>query len=183
MISFWPFPMPVETPLGQGYILYSTPQPMWENDTHLVALDDGRLLHFSTNQLRGVANGTYGIQPTKPLEKQEVPRHLRQGWTESILGKPLGMPLCGAPGENHPPLLTSETEGVTCLACLRLRLLDVEGMLFKSAPVTENVAMPPTYGGKCVGCRRSPKRCLCPPVASDAAGFPLKPKRPRPTSK
>src|SRR3990167_3208382 len=63
MITFFPFPYPVSTPLGEGYAIYVTSQPMWENDTWACQLDDGRILHFSTNQLRGVVNGTYGIAP------------------------------------------------------------------------------------------------------------------------
>ena len=61
MISFFPFPYPVVTPLGEGYAIYVSANPMWENDTWCVQLDDGRILHFSTNQLTGVPNGTYDI--------------------------------------------------------------------------------------------------------------------------
>lgn len=70
--AFFPFPYPVTTPLKgddgqplQGYAIYVTPSPLWENDVWAVQLDDSRILHFSTNQLRGVANGTYGIAPPK----------------------------------------------------------------------------------------------------------------------
>jgi hypothetical protein len=63
--AFFPFPYPVETPLGEGYAIYVTPAPMHENDAWCVQLDDGRILHFSTNQLRGVSNGTYDIWPPR----------------------------------------------------------------------------------------------------------------------
>lgn len=64
MIGFFPFPYPVTTPLGAGYAIYVTTSPMWENDTWCVQLDDGRVLHFSTNQIRGVTNKTYDIAVT-----------------------------------------------------------------------------------------------------------------------
>lgn len=65
MISFFPFPYPVATPLGEGYAIYVTPAPLYENDVWAVQLDDSRILHFSTNQLRGVPNGTYDIAMPK----------------------------------------------------------------------------------------------------------------------
>lgn len=64
MIGFFPFPYPVTTPLGAGYAIYVTTSPMWENDTWCVQLDDGRVLHFSTNQILGVTNKTYDIVVT-----------------------------------------------------------------------------------------------------------------------
>lgn len=63
MIAFFPFPYPVSTELGEGYAIYVSSSPMWENDVWCVQLDDGRILHFSTNQVRGVANATFGVKP------------------------------------------------------------------------------------------------------------------------
>lgn len=61
-------PLPVVTPLGEGYAVYVTSSGPLDNDIWLVVLDDGRLLHFATNQLTYVGNATLGIQkPRKPL--------------------------------------------------------------------------------------------------------------------
>lgn len=117
MISFFPFPYPVVTPLGEGYAVYVTANPMWENDTWCVQLDDGKIRHFSTNQLKGVPNGTYDIAPPKGSEP--LITHLREPWDMPDRG-PLAMPLCGAPGENHPPLLSSLLGAVNCPACIEL---------------------------------------------------------------
>lgn len=86
MIGFFPFPYPVVTPLGEGYAVYVSSNPMWENDSWCVQLDDGRILHFSTNQLNGVANGTYGIAPPKPSaaltpEGARDPRETLRQWS------------------------------------------------------------------------------------------------------
>ena len=71
MIAFFPTPFPVHViPLGvEGYAIYVDSQGMWSNDLWCCQLDDGRILHFSTNQLRGVVNGTYGIAPTRQTDR------------------------------------------------------------------------------------------------------------------
>ena len=73
MITFPPYPIPVVTPIKgadgkfiEGYVLYVTASPYWENDQFCVVMDDTRILHFSTNQLRVAPNGTYEIAPPKP---------------------------------------------------------------------------------------------------------------------
>jgi hypothetical protein len=55
-------PIPVVTPLGDGYILYITPSGFLENDEITVVLcDGGRIKHFSSDQVRIWKNSTYGI--------------------------------------------------------------------------------------------------------------------------
>lgn len=63
MISWPPHPLPVKTELGEGYVLYVTHAGAFANDIFTVALDDGRIRHFTTEQLTVVANGTLGINP------------------------------------------------------------------------------------------------------------------------
>ena len=62
MTTFAPRPIPVTTPLGDGYILYITPGGMFENDEiTVVLLDGGQIKHFSSEQVRVWINSTYGI--------------------------------------------------------------------------------------------------------------------------
>ena len=59
---FPPSPIPVTTPLGDGYILYITPGGMLENDEiTVVLLDGGRIKHFTSDQVRVWKNSTYEI--------------------------------------------------------------------------------------------------------------------------
>lgn len=61
-VTFCPFPLPVVTPLGEGYVVYITEGPMWENDCVTVALlDGGQWRHFSSNDIKSFHNQTYGI--------------------------------------------------------------------------------------------------------------------------
>lgn len=60
-------PVPVSTPLGEGYALYVTNGGAFENDIWCVVLDDSRILHFRTNDLRYVGNATLAIAKPKPL--------------------------------------------------------------------------------------------------------------------
>lgn len=55
-------PFPVSTPLGEGYAIYVQSGGAFENDIWCVVLDDSRILHFRTNQLRYVGNATLDIQ-------------------------------------------------------------------------------------------------------------------------
>ena len=117
--AFWPFPMPVKTPLGEGYILYSVAQPLYENDTHLVCLDDGRLLHFSSNQLQAVPNGTYAIAPKAVPEPAgtigtTLPRHV-SGVTHRYAIRHDGpQSLCGKMGDD---IVLISGDGYTCSKC------------------------------------------------------------------
>jgi hypothetical protein len=61
-MTFPPSPIPVTTPLGDGYILYITPGGMLENDEiTVVLLDGGRIKHFTSDQVRIWKNSTYEI--------------------------------------------------------------------------------------------------------------------------
>lgn len=59
-------PLPVVTPLGEGYAIIVASGGEMENDTWTVVLDDSRILHFRSNDLRYVGNATLGLP--KPLE-------------------------------------------------------------------------------------------------------------------
>ena len=55
-------PMPVITPLGEGYAIYVKYNGPFENDEFTVALkDDGQLRHFTSAQIKMIMNATYGI--------------------------------------------------------------------------------------------------------------------------
>lgn len=61
-MTFPPSPIPVTTPLGDGYILYITPGGMLENDEiTVVLLDGGKIKHFTSDQVRVWKNSTYEI--------------------------------------------------------------------------------------------------------------------------
>ena len=55
-------PLPVLTPLGEGYAIIVTNGGAMENDIWTVILDDARILHFRTNDLIYVGNATLGIK-------------------------------------------------------------------------------------------------------------------------
>lgn len=55
-------PLPMRTPLGEGWAIYVTSGGGLANDVFCVVLDDGALRHFTTEQLRHVDNGTLGIK-------------------------------------------------------------------------------------------------------------------------
>lgn len=99
--TFFPYPFPVQTPLGEGYALYVVPAPMFENDAWCVVLDDGRLLHFSTNQLRYLGNGTYDLSRPSVV-------HLRVGAR------------AGCSAEAPSSALVMARELVTCPECLKI---------------------------------------------------------------
>lgn len=62
MITFAPFPIPVETPEGGGYVVYVESNPVWENDGVTVALmDGGQWRHFNSGQIKAWHNATYDI--------------------------------------------------------------------------------------------------------------------------
>jgi len=59
---FCPSPIPVTTPLGDGYILYITAGGMLENDEiTVVLLNGGHIKHFTSDQVRVWKNSTYEI--------------------------------------------------------------------------------------------------------------------------
>jgi len=56
-------PIPVVTPLGNGWVWYIKDSGMFENDELCVVMcDGGDLKHFTTNQIRVWHNETYDIK-------------------------------------------------------------------------------------------------------------------------
>jgi hypothetical protein len=55
-------PIPVSTPLGNGYAIYVTNSGTFENDIWTITLEKGgRVLHFQTSQIKVCKNSTFGI--------------------------------------------------------------------------------------------------------------------------
>lgn len=62
MITFPPYPLPVHTPIGDGWVVYITTNGMHENDEVTVALEsDGQWRHFSSADIKSARNATYGL--------------------------------------------------------------------------------------------------------------------------
>lgn len=55
-------PMPVETPIGYGMLVYVRDGGSFANDVFAVVLDDGSLRHLSSEQLTFLRNDTFGIR-------------------------------------------------------------------------------------------------------------------------
>lgn len=56
-------PIPVVTPLGDGYVIYVTNSGMFENDVWTVVLQDGgKIKHFATEQIKVYKNATFDIK-------------------------------------------------------------------------------------------------------------------------
>lgn len=55
-------PMPVETQLGYGMIIYVRDGGCFANDVFAIVLEDGKLRHFSSEQFKFLENPTYGIK-------------------------------------------------------------------------------------------------------------------------
>jgi len=56
-------PMPVETDLGYGMLIYVRDGGTFSNDVFAVVLDkDGVIRHFMTDQFKLVRNDTFGIR-------------------------------------------------------------------------------------------------------------------------
>ena len=51
MITFCPYPVPVKTELGEGYVWYIESSGLFENDRYTVVLEDGSVRHFNTTQI------------------------------------------------------------------------------------------------------------------------------------
>lgn len=67
MITFCPFPLPVVTPLGDGFVIYVNEGQMFEDACWAVALKEGgQIRHFTSNQIKVWHNETYGIQKAPP---------------------------------------------------------------------------------------------------------------------
>jgi hypothetical protein len=64
MIHEFKNPMPVVTPLGDGYAVYTRDSGTFENDIWTVILENGgSILHFRTDQLKMAKNLTFDIKP------------------------------------------------------------------------------------------------------------------------
>ena len=56
-------PMPVETDLGYGMLIYVRDGGAFSNDVFAIVLDkDGIIRHMTTDQFRMVRNDTFGIR-------------------------------------------------------------------------------------------------------------------------
>jgi len=63
MITFPPYPIPVETAHGEGYILYIEPSGMLENDIFTVCLcETGKIKHYNSQQVTVSKNFTFNIK-------------------------------------------------------------------------------------------------------------------------
>lgn len=81
-------PLPVVTPLGEGYALYVQSGGTFENDIWAVVLDDARILHFRSNELRYVGNATFGLQrPAAPAPTTIKPTSTLAARTQSLAAK------------------------------------------------------------------------------------------------
>jgi len=56
-------PIPVITPMGQGYAIYVRDGGTFENDIWCVVLEDGgKILHFRSDHLKMYQNATFDIK-------------------------------------------------------------------------------------------------------------------------
>ena len=63
MIHEFRNPMPVETQLGYGMLVYVRDGGCFSNDVFAIVLDhDGVLRHFTSDQFKFLRNDTYGIR-------------------------------------------------------------------------------------------------------------------------
>ena len=66
MIVFSPYPIPVNTPLGDAYLIYVESSNMFENDVWTCCLcEGGEVKHFTTEQIRIFKNNTFNINESK----------------------------------------------------------------------------------------------------------------------
>lgn len=71
MIHEFRNPMPVETPLGYGMVIYVRDGGTFANDVFAIVLDnDGTLRHFSSDQFQFLRNDTFGIRTGKYTQIQ-----------------------------------------------------------------------------------------------------------------
>lgn len=88
-ITYAPFPIPVITPKGSGYVVYTKSNQMWENDEVCVAMDDGgQWLHFNTGQIKSWKNATYGINsgPSKEEIREAFLSDRHPAWRKAVTG-------------------------------------------------------------------------------------------------
>lgn len=66
MLTFPPYPIPVHTELGEGYVLYIQSSGMLENDIFTCVLcEGGEIKHFNSSQIRILKNATFDIKEKK----------------------------------------------------------------------------------------------------------------------
>lgn len=66
-------PMPVITPLGDAYAIYTRDGSTFENDIWtVVMIDGGKILHFRVDQLRMYENLTFDISKIKEKTENEM---------------------------------------------------------------------------------------------------------------
>jgi hypothetical protein len=71
----FPESLEVQTPFGQGYVLYCTVYGPHQNDVWCVAdKSTGELRHYQTTQLKMTSNGMLGILPQTPKGKPHATR-------------------------------------------------------------------------------------------------------------
>jgi hypothetical protein len=59
-------PLPVVTPMGNGYAIYVRDGGTWENDIFAVVLEKGGTIkHFTSEQINMWQNATFDIKPLK----------------------------------------------------------------------------------------------------------------------
>ena len=59
-------PMPVETPIGYGMLIYVRDGGTFSNDVYAIVLDsDGIIRHMTTDQFQFVRNDTFEIRKNK----------------------------------------------------------------------------------------------------------------------
>ena len=69
MIHEFRNPMPVVTPMGDGYAIYVESGGMFENDVWTVCLSkDGSIKHFQSSQVRMWQNATFGINKANDFD-------------------------------------------------------------------------------------------------------------------
>ena len=61
MMLFFPHPIPVITPIGEGMAIYATNGGTFANDIWTVALNDRRIRHFMVDQLTIEKNATWNL--------------------------------------------------------------------------------------------------------------------------
>jgi hypothetical protein len=65
-------PIPVVTPVGEGYAVYARDGGTYENDVWTVCLcAGGRILHFRTDQIRMHKNATFEIEVDKSVAEDK----------------------------------------------------------------------------------------------------------------
>ena len=63
MVHEFTNPMPVVTPLGDGYAIYMRDGGSFENDIWTVVIEEeGKIFHFRTDQIKMYKNATLGIK-------------------------------------------------------------------------------------------------------------------------